>query len=300
MIFIAKGADASANNLGQISIKTIDDVLQSTLDLITEFGSKTFTDEQIIGLDTFLVDFNAWSSKSKVKIQILPILLPNANGLLNSDFVTGTPYLKNLADPTTELILSAGFLNTQYGLIGVRENGYVMQNATDDGAGNIGTIWGNSFLGFDSTSFGITNKNIHFGVYVKSESNTAGFSSGGASNSNPFIAGTETTAQHTMCFNSIIAPSTPFSVSNGGLIVLNGKNISGTEKSYINSEPLVNNTYSEAQAETVQTQAPVIKGGSNGHNDTAVSFMTFGESLTDEELIEYSNMVNKLMNSLVV
>lgn len=73
MIFVATNSDASVSNLGQISIKTITDVSKETYDLIANYGNKELSDEQIIALDDFLIEFNLkW--KSKINCLILPIL----------------------------------------------------------------------------------------------------------------------------------------------------------------------------------------------------------------------------------
>lgn len=72
MIFVASQADASALNLGKISIKTIDDVSQDTYDVIAAYGNKSFTDDQIIAIDDFLLVFDKY--KEKITCAILPII----------------------------------------------------------------------------------------------------------------------------------------------------------------------------------------------------------------------------------
>ncbi len=72
MIFIASNADASANNLGKLSIKSIEDVSQHTYDVIEAYGNKSFTDDQIIAIDDFLLTFENY--KSKIDCAIIPIL----------------------------------------------------------------------------------------------------------------------------------------------------------------------------------------------------------------------------------
>lgn len=72
MIFVATQADASALNLGKISIKTIEDVSQETYDVIAAYGNKSFTDDQIIAIDDFLSVFDKY--KEKITCAILPII----------------------------------------------------------------------------------------------------------------------------------------------------------------------------------------------------------------------------------
>lgn len=72
MIFVASQADASALNLGKISIKTINDVSQNTYDVIAAYGNKSFTDDQIIAIDDFLSVFDKY--KEKITCAILPII----------------------------------------------------------------------------------------------------------------------------------------------------------------------------------------------------------------------------------
>lgn len=74
MVFVATQADASALNLGKISIKNIGDVSKETYDVIKSYGNKELTDDQIIALDDFLVSFNKSTWKSKVKRLVMPCL----------------------------------------------------------------------------------------------------------------------------------------------------------------------------------------------------------------------------------
>lgn len=88
MIFVAKNADASANNLGKISIKSIDDVSQETYDVIKAYGNKSFTDDQIIAIDDFLIGLRMHPAYSHITFFIAPILSPEvAHGSLDSDTV---------------------------------------------------------------------------------------------------------------------------------------------------------------------------------------------------------------------
>lgn len=76
MIFVASQADASALNLGKISIKTINDVSQETYDVIAAYGNKSFTDDQIIAIDDFLIQLKNLPTYSRFSYCVLPILAP--------------------------------------------------------------------------------------------------------------------------------------------------------------------------------------------------------------------------------
>lgn len=76
MIFVATNADASALNLGKISIKTIEDVCQETYDVIEAYGNKSFTDDQIIAIDDFLIQLKNLPTYSRFSYCVLPILAP--------------------------------------------------------------------------------------------------------------------------------------------------------------------------------------------------------------------------------
>lgn len=92
MIFIATKADASARNLGRISIKTIDEVSQDTFDVIASYGGKSFTDDQIIAIDDFLTNLKSMSCYSKFTYFVLPILSPKTS---KGDLSTDTAWRDN-------------------------------------------------------------------------------------------------------------------------------------------------------------------------------------------------------------
>lgn len=76
MIFVASQADASALNLGKVSLKSINDVSQETYDVIAAYGNKSFTDDQIIAIDDFLTGLRNHPAYSHITAFILPILSP--------------------------------------------------------------------------------------------------------------------------------------------------------------------------------------------------------------------------------
>lgn len=94
MIFVATGANASENNLGKISIKNIGDVSQNTYDVIVDCGNKSFTDDEIIAIDDFLIILNGYIEK--IDSAIIPILG------IQENMVIGT-YDKNKLKGTYDL-----------------------------------------------------------------------------------------------------------------------------------------------------------------------------------------------------
>lgn len=86
MIFVAKNLDASNNNLGKVPIKGIEDVSRETYEIIGAYGNKSFTDDQIIAIDDFLIGLKSLSTYSKFTFFILPILAPQTSkGSLDKD-----------------------------------------------------------------------------------------------------------------------------------------------------------------------------------------------------------------------
>lgn len=289
MIFIATTANASANNLGKIVIKNVEDINQSTIDLLTFFG-KSWADEQKVEIDNFLETFNLASWKTKVKAILMPILCPVANNLVNSNLTaTDSIYRKNIVDGSFIPSAGSALLAPLYGYFGISQNGMVLQNGTN------GDMAANLSVPLTVTQFGITNKNLHFGIYHKESTK---FRSGSSGANMPYMEGT--TTQET----ANLSNSFSFAVNNipprDRLLIINGNVDTLSGKSYVNKK-LINNTFQGITTSTVQTKIDYLAGGGNNiANDSTCCFMTFGESLTDSELTEYADMINTLMNALFV
>jgi hypothetical protein len=290
MIFIATGANASANNLGKISIKSIDEITPQTIEILNYFG-KTWADDQKIALDDFLVSFNASSWKSKVKVLSMPILMPSQNNVNVSQIEqSGSKFRKNLADWNNQIIIAATLSYEPFGYIGVGTNGIVLQNNNAGGAPN-------SQLKalVNPTSFGITNKNAHYGVFFKS---TTAFRSANASSTNPAInSGVIDAGIFSNNFNISISGGTS---PKEQLTIINGDVTVPASKSYLKNG-LVPTTIVNTQASAVQIEAGLIQSSAeNQVNNSTCCLMTFGNYMTDAELLEYSGLINTLMDSLVV
>lgn len=296
MIFKANNMDASANNLGTLSNGEPTVISQDTLDLLSFFG-KTWGDTEKQAINTFLESFKVASWKSKVKTLIMPILMPEVDGLVQADIqLSNSVYRKNLADLDNDISTNGSFLNPAYALLGVNENGFVLQNATSDSSGYLGTIYNNASINYDVSSYSITNKSAHFGVYRKAD---VSFKSGYPSTAMPYVSadGSVIRAQF---YNSLLADYIAKTSPYKGLYLINGDANLVEGKSYIEngSSSIIPTTFG-TQTETTQTAISAIRGNLNIHNKSATSFMTFGDYLTDAELLEYKSIINNLMNVLV-
>lgn len=170
MIFVANGADASANNLGKVSIKKIEDVSQETYDVITEYGNKSFTDDQIIAIDDFLVQLKNLSTYSRFTYFILPILSPaTEKGDMGSDTIwTDT-------NPCYDIISKQRYAADGY-------NGYVSQKGllSYKSSSNLARIVSNSGINVDcinitvGTCMRYTSKDFLFNVTKDNASFGAG------------------------------------------------------------------------------------------------------------------------------
>ena len=157
MIFVASQADASALNLGKISIKTINDVSQETYDVIAAYGNKSFTDDQIIAIDDFLIAFNNASWKSKVKRLIIPLLSNDNN---NPTVSTNGVSYENLYDIVTKeagKLASGAGTNGDTGSPAITFKGGIFVNAVVNNANTT------PFLKYSEIAFNV--RDFMFGVY---------------------------------------------------------------------------------------------------------------------------------------
>lgn len=169
MIFVATNADASALNLGKISIKTIEDVSQETYDVIAAYGNKSFTVDQIIALDDFLIQLKNLSTYSRFSYCVLPILAPT------------TPFLNDNSawkdsNPCYDIINKVRLTPGGY-------NGYVDNHGIKKGAqyGNPVIIQNNPSLSVNPSIFtmgvgeGIDQASMGYLMNVNRKSKTVSF-----------------------------------------------------------------------------------------------------------------------------
>lgn len=93
LTFVLKNADFSEKNLGQITLKDIGDVAQSTLDILESYGSKSFTNNQIVEIDNFLVGIKNLSFYNKITHMVIPILSPIDD--VDKDLSTDFPFFNS-------------------------------------------------------------------------------------------------------------------------------------------------------------------------------------------------------------
>lgn len=89
MYLILEGADFSANKVGTVPIKTVDEISQQTIDLLAYYGG-TYTDDEKIALDDYLELNTNDSIYAKLVHLQLPFLAPNMTaGEIEADLATG-------------------------------------------------------------------------------------------------------------------------------------------------------------------------------------------------------------------
>ena len=151
MIFIATNADASESNLGKISIKTIGDVSKETYDLIANYGNKELSDDQIIALDDFLIEFNSkW--ESKINCLILPILCGDRKIYETKNEFSSSKALYNIKSNNLQSV-TASLYSSGLGRLQITDKGF---EAVDPIHTNFGVIIDN----LDSLS-NMNNNNSH-------------------------------------------------------------------------------------------------------------------------------------------
>lgn len=114
MIFIANGADFSANNLGQIPLYSIEDVSQSTLAFLSHY-TKSFSDEQKIAVHQMLTFLGYGTSEgifSKLKTIIFPFLSKSVEEAMKNAVDWSDITTRNAAAAKDYFSLEGGVLKT--------------------------------------------------------------------------------------------------------------------------------------------------------------------------------------------
>ena len=144
MIFLAKGMDASANNIGKVSIKTIGDVAESTKTILRTYGG-TYSDDQVIAMDDFMDSVTTYGDK--IKSLILPFLAPQSDTRIN--FGTLTPKMYDIIGNDNRSVTAALTNGAQF----VVNNGGV--EFCSDKMPTSGTYLYKAYIPSDAAEYGI-------------------------------------------------------------------------------------------------------------------------------------------------
>lgn len=270
MIFVASQADASALNLGKVSIN---DVSQETYDVIAAYGNKSFTDDQIIAIDDFLIQLKNLPTYNKFSYCVLPILAPETT------FLNDKSYWKD-KNPCYDIINKVRLTPTGY-------DGYVSKHGIVKGSsyGNPVSIQLNTALSINPSIFtlgiGGHNNQGSIGYIMDAGVNT---------NRNPSVQfGAADKAMVVKC-DAVIPEGSPFvaigsrnatevhAVMNGNVGVYTGEI----------KEPYATNPYTLQNAAAVQYFTIV--------RECYFTFFCKDYMMTEEELLK----VNKIFYDLMV
>lgn len=278
MIFIATTANASANNLGKISVKNIDDISTETINLLAYFG-KSWTDEQKVEIDNFLETFSLASWKSKIKHLIMPILAPETNSITNGstnklayNLITGTILTVDIAAADNQNVITA--------------NGFKRLTVADN--------WTRNVVVRTGTTYPDPTKGMHIGAYYKS---------GAASWDQIVWCDYYGFMQKDVIqwgnSTKVLATYSDGNVGNASFRILSLGNGSPVGLDNGSAIPSITGTTTDASYSNM-TFSLLTASSACTNITTELSLVTLGEALTQSESVEYSNMITTLMNALFV
>lgn len=286
MIFIAKDADFSVNNLGQVSVKTVDDISADTWSLLSLYG-KTWTDDQKIAIDDFNEGLKAKSWFSKVKHVFVPIMCPLNNNLTSMSIINSDTNIGYDLISRTKITLVAGngAYSANYGMLKVGQNGiqkdlehstfinnfspYININATTIKDDNVSVFYYFINLGNSYTQIGLVEK--HMIAIV---------------------------ANQIIIHNRANSPTNMWTLQDekGGLCVGLNCSASGDFVKYYAKGNIINGTYEDTAA--VETIKEIqLQRGSNAN--PIIGFCSIGTAMTSEEFKEYGDMIKVFMEALI-
>lgn len=278
MILVLKEADFSANNLGQVSIKTIDDVSPETLEIVSAMGRYVVgtDDDKIIALDDFIEAFDAFSGKSKVEHIYIPVA---AESTEKASATSKCFYdFKNKRFSTSSDIK-----------IDINDNRGFIKNGAD-GLYKV-------YVGSGTYNNGIVNvqerKNTNFHLFFEGKRNIGVYYPGAGDGSNVTINNNNTVLGNVGNAN-VFTSSLTLSEGIFGLSLLNA-----ACRIKINEEtetPIVK-TSSTSYNVTLGLQPLVYENASSDvHNK--LRFISVGEGFTEQEFNAYYSMIKRLMDVL--
>lgn len=289
MIFVATNADASANNLGKISINSIGGISQETIDLLSLYG-KQWTEDQKIAIDDFIVAFNGASWKSKVSTLCVPILVkPTDPGVYLHDN-DGLKESLIFYDLISKKILESNnsIITPTYGAgVKITNNGVMLSHDNSESV-EIHNIAG---IGFTANARKL--KSQHFGVYAFY---TTYLGVGQADQKMLRIASKEKYNLYQRVETQKRAPES----NTKGLFIFNYDGYLSQGNSYMITELVANNFVNANIIEDIDTTQGTFFSFNSNADVACVGLFTAGDYLTDEELVEYAGLINKLMSVLSV
>lgn len=272
MIFVAKKADYSAENIGFVAIKTINDVDKSTFELISRLGGKYSigTDaKKIIALDNFLSVLNSASWKSKIVNLVIPIA-----GKEETITNESAPELSNIVGSDIGIQLSD---------LAERQNVY----NTDKGLTAEYLTSGTAYRTLYVPKYGnFTNKNVHCLTY-----GTGLRSVGDSEDANLSINATN------VGFTKIGGKKDIKNIESPKLL---GASMTSEGTSlYVDDSEIgtINTDYSISVA-GAKMNNQVLFSYTPKKGDSYIAFASYGYSFTETEFAEYVNAINNLMKVL--
>lgn len=287
MIFIAKDADFSANNLGQVPIKTVDDISADTRSLLSLYG-KTWTDDQKIAIDDFNEGLKAKSWFSKVKHVFVPIMCPLNNSLTSMSIVNSDTNIGyDLISRTKKtLVGNNGAYSASYGLLKVGQNGIQKDLEHSTFINNFAPI-----ISISATEIKDDNVSVFY-YFVNPENSytTIGFMS------KLHLAGVDN--NKIGIYNRAVSQTGMWTLQDekSGLCVGLNCSASGDFAEYYAKGTIINGTYNDT-ADVGTVSYIQLQKGTTGN--PIIGFCSIGTAMTSEEFKEYGDMIKVFMEALI-
>lgn len=276
----------AANAIGTVQTKDVSDITYRTNKTLNFFGKTTWADSQKIAIDNFLTCFANCSFKSKIKLLMIPCLIPETDSItstmLNS---SGSVYMKNLAGD--EVVGDSSILSATYGYVKITSEGATFEAIEGETQVNI-----NSRFRLNVESLDVTNKDFHLGVFYKC-TDTYLSNQIGETRPGTFVS----IGANTVLSNQAEISSIDKTTYNE-LSILNADSLASENKSYADGSIIDTKMIDTAIEQTI-TRVGLLQGGnSNDVEDSICKLVTFGESLTESELTQYADMLEYVIGEL--
>lgn len=294
MLIVLKDADFSGNNIGHVEVPI--EVSSETANILNLYGVSELDDDYMKkakALQIFLSDFRKLGISDKVKGLFVPVFAKSTDtAYLN--LASETFDIATVKEQTDELELTSSGIKSIGTTMPLNLNGIFDNLYTDDFhfLQVCGKKDGNNYMHNLYVLSPNANTNAPFIFHT--------FGDGGfVPESSNFRIG-QTTAEwvqssalylHQMPVRRLIGISiTPESECFTCFKPERTNNVAGSNKDMTN--------YAEWKSRQLLSPNITIKGYRNGSLNSSVPFLSIGNSLTDEEIIEYDRIVIKMLNTL--